>query len=250
MQTSKRIYVGLLGLSLLLAVLMACLGWYLVSNRHLIVNQILLIAILVFAIGVAAVFSIGIVALIIMIKKSKSMPSLDHLIQLVNEVLFPLTIITGKIFGIKKERILRSFIEVNNHVVGLKKLFIKKNQIMILLPHCLQNSQCRHKITIDINNCRSCGQCKIGELKKFAQENHATLKIATGGTMARKFIMEDKPHGIIAVACERDLSSGIQDNGMIPVLGVLNCFTKGPCIDTDVDLEMVEQAFQLMCKGG
>jgi hypothetical protein len=161
-----------------------------------------------------------------------------------------LTLFTGKLFGIKKEKILLSFIAVNNHVVGLKNLFIKKSQIMILLPHCLQNSQCQHKITMDINNCRDCGKCKIGELKKFAQENQAILKVATGGTMARQYITDAKPGGIIAVACERDLSSGIQDSGMVPVLGVLNRFTKGPCIDTDVDVETIEEAFLLMCKGG
>jgi len=251
MHTSKRIYIGLLGLSLLFTLFIIALGYFLVSNRHIIVNQVLLIVILAFVAGMALICSVGIIALVIMIKRSKRIPFLDHLIKFVNEVLFPLTLVTGKILGIKKDKILRSFIEVNNHIVGLGTMLVESNQIMILLPHCLQNSECKHKITIDISNCKVCGKCKIGALKEFADKHNAILKVATGGTMARKYILEENPQAIVAVACERDLSSGIQDSAMIPVLGVLNRFTKGPCEDTDVDLDAVEKAFQLiLCKGG
>jgi hypothetical protein len=47
---------------------------------------------------------------------------------------------------------------------------------------------------------------------------------------------------IIGVACERDLTSGIQDSYPIPVFGILNHRPFGPCFDTDVDMKMVETA--------
>jgi len=46
---------------------------------------------------------------------------------------------------------------------------------------------------------------------------------------------------IVAVACERDLTSGIQDTYPIPVFGIFNRRPFGPCYDTDVDLELVEK---------
>ena len=49
-----------------------------------------------------------------------------------------------------------------------------------------------------------------------------------------------KPEIIIGVACERDLTSGIQDSYPIPVFGILNKRPFGPCYDTDVDLDLVE----------
>ena len=52
---------------------------------------------------------------------------------------------------------------------------------MILLPYCLQNSECKFKITIDINNCRNCGKCKIGALKELAEQYRVKLRVATGG---------------------------------------------------------------------
>lgn len=244
----KRLYVGLLGGSMLVAIALGVMIWYLISNRQLIINQVLLSIILGVLGALVLILSIGILALVIMIARSKNIPSLEHVSQLANEILFPLTLITGKVLGFKKENILRSFIEVNNYLVNVKKPFIPKNQIMILIPHCLQNSECQHKITVDVSNCKGCGKCKVGELKKFAEENGASIKVATGGTLARKYIKDLKPRGIIAVACERDLSSGIQDSGLIPVIGVLNCRPNGPCVDTDVSVEEVKKAFSTMSK--
>ena len=66
--------------------------------------------------------------------------------------------------------------------------------------------------------------------------------MATGGTLARRIVVERRPRLIIAVACERDLSSGIQDSYPLPVFGIINHRPHGPCYDTQVDLEKVEQA--------
>ena len=52
---------------------------------------------------------------------------------------------------------------------------------------------------------------------------------------------DKKPNIIIGVACERDLTSGIQDSYPIPVFGIFNNRPNGPCYDTDVDLELVEK---------
>jgi uncharacterized protein len=71
------------------------------------------------------------------------------------------------------------------------------------------------------------------------------LAVATGGTLARRIIVERRPKIIIAVACERDLSSGIQDSYPMPVFGITNHRPYGPCYDTDVDLERVEEALKI-----
>ena len=250
METKKRVYVGLLVGSLLLASLLAAASWYLVHNRDIILGRILLISIISILGSIFIVLGIGIIAIVIMIIRSKSIPSLESVTRIANDILFPITIITGRLAGISKDKILRSYIEVNNNLVKSKKLLLAGNQIMILLPHCLQDSECPHKITMDINNCKHCGKCCICELIDLSEKYHAVLKVATGGTLARKFIEECKPGGVVAVACERDLSAGIQDAGYLPVIGVLNCRPNGPCINTNVELDKVEQALMTICKGG
>ena len=50
----------------------------------------------------------------------------------------------------------------------------------------------------------------------------------------------------MAVACERDLTSGIQDSYPIPVIGVLNERPFGPCRNTRVDLAAVGERHRLL----
>ena len=58
-------------------------------------------------------------------------------------------------------------------------------------------------------------------------------------------MVQRKPRCIIAVACERDLTSGIQDSYPLPVFGILNERPNGPCLDTLVPLDRLEEAIRL-----
>ncbi len=250
MDTKKRLYVGLLASSLLIIFLLLVLIWYLITKRNLLINHIIIIVLAAVALVIFIMLGTGLTALVIMILRSRTIPSLESLAQRVHEMLFPLALLIGGLVGINKEKILRSYIAVNNYLVSSRRLWLRGEQVMILLPHCLQNSECPHKITVDVKNCKACGKCSIGDLKKLAENYNASLKVATGGTLARKYISERKPLAVIAVACERDLSLGIQDMTVLPVIGVLNCRPHGPCIDTSVNIEEVEKALQSICKGG
>jgi uncharacterized protein len=249
-ETKKRVYIGLLVGSMFLVALLAAASWFLFQNRDFILGRVLLILIVSALGAVFILMATGVMAIVIMLIRSKSIPSLESFTHIANEILFPITLITGRIAGISKEKILRSYIEVNNNLVKSKKLRLEGRQVLILLPHCLQDSECPHKITMDINNCKQCGKCCIADLIQLGEQYHAHIKVATGGTLARKFIEESRPRGVVAVACERDLSMGIQDASALPVIGVLNCRPNGPCINTNVEIDKVEQAIKTICKGG
>jgi hypothetical protein len=249
MVAKKRIYIGLLAASLLFEMALVFMLWYVIVNRDIIISQIMLI-IVAAALGITfLILGLGILAIVIMIIRSRSMPSLEKLTLWVNEMLFPIALIIGRTLGMDKEKILKSFISVNNYITASKKIR-PGEKILMLLPHCLQNSDCPFKITIDINNCKNCGKCRIGQLKEMADKYNAVLKVATGGTLARKWIEEVRPRAVVAVACERDLAAGIQDTGGLPVLGVLNSRPYGPCINTDVCLDQVDQALRTLVQGG
>lgn len=250
MEAKKRIYIGLLFVSLIIIVLTGISVVYIFNNRGLLLSKILLVSLAVIAILIIIILGTGILALIIMIIRSRTSPSMENIMRVANDVLFPFTLLIGKLLGIKKEKILRSYIEVNNNLVKSKKIILNGKQVLILLPHCLQNSECPHKITMDVSNCKRCGKCTIGDLVKIAEKFGANLKVATGGTLARKFIKEIRPKAVIAVACERDLSSGIHDMVGIPVIGVLNSRPNGPCFNTTVDIDRVEEVLIKICEGG
>lgn len=142
----------------------------------------------------------------------------------------------------KNSKISIKFIEWNNKRVFkyAKKKMVKSSEVAILLPHCIQLYNCPHKITSDIENCKNCGMCKIGDILKLHEKYKIKVKVATGGTLARLFIKEERPKLVFAVACERDLVSGIFDAFPMPVFGIFNKIVGGPCINTDVAVEEIE----------
>lgn len=154
----------------------------------------------------------------------------------------PLTIIARKLFHISKEDFQRSFIEVNNHLVRVKRFGLTPRRLLLLLPQCLQRSDCKIRIAGDILNCQQCGNCQIKEIINICKHYGLRACVATGGTLARKIIVEQKPQAVIAVACERELVDGIQDCYPLPVFGILNQRPHGPCMDTRAALERVEKA--------
>lgn len=157
-------------------------------------------------------------------------------------ILFPIITFIAKLMGISKNEIRKIYIKLNNKYIYSNKYNLKKEDILILIPHCVQKNSCKLKVTTNIENCKQCGLCNIGDLVKLKEKTNVDIFVATGGTLARKIIMENKPKAVIAVACERDLTSGVQDINKIPVLGVFNRRPNGPCVDTSIDIKEVEKA--------
>lgn len=161
-------------------------------------------------------------------------------------LLFPFAVRMARLFGVDQRRIERSFISVSNALVFHGGLKVRPSELLLLAPHCLQRASCLHKITFDPANCRRCGECNIGELVQLAEEQGFHFLVATGGTLARQFVKKVRPKAVLAIACERDLMSGIQDIYPIPGVGVLNQRPNGPCFNTRVDMEAVKQVVEKM----
>jgi len=151
-------------------------------------------------------------------------------------------------FGISKEKIQESFINVMNSLFLYRLKDKKPSNVLLLLPHCLQNHECPRKITWSIDNCVSCGKCSVGDLKKISQELDIDIFVATGGTVARRVVKDTRPDCILAVACPRDLSSGMIDTYPVPVYGILNERPFGPCFDTTISVQNVREILTLITK--
>lgn len=156
--------------------------------------------------------------------------------------IFPIISNIGKFVGISKDEIRKIFIKINNAYIYSNKYNFNSEDLVILIPHCIQNHNCKLKVTNDIENCKKCGTCKINELLELKEKYNIKIFIATGGTLARKIIIDNRPKAVIAVACERDLTSGVRDVKGIPVLGVFNYRPNGPCVDTNINIKEVEEA--------
>lgn len=125
---------------------------------------------------------------------------------------------------------------MNNIILESSNKTYLPQDILVIVPHCLQNDKCVHKITNGNDNCKKCGACDIGEIINITKKSNINLEIVTGGTAARNVIKTHNPKLIISVACERDLLGGIMDVGWIPVLGLVNERPNGPCFNTKINI--------------
>lgn len=246
----KKLFILVSAGGLTLLGVFIAIAWYLIAPRlHEFHNELpglvglaALLAFVVIAIG------LGLIALSAVIGRRVLFS--QRITATVVRILFPLVLMLARIIGIDKDRVKRSFIAVNNALVAAGRDTIGSGRILLLLPHCLQASSCPHRIAGGfIENCQGCGRCVIASLMELASESGLALAVATGGTLARRVIGEVDPVGIIAVACETDLTSGITDSYPLPVYGILNERPHGPCRDTTVDLELVRRAIEFFAEG-
>lgn len=164
------------------------------------------------------------------------------------KILLPLIMMLANLFNIKKSIIRKFYVDFNNIAVKTMEKKHKKEEVIVLLPHCLQNADCSFKITNDISNCRNCGKCTIADILRITKEKGVQCFVVTGGTAARNIVKNLKPKMILSVACERDLTSGIIDVGKIPVIGIVNERPNGPCYNTCVDVNILKEKLDSIIK--
>lgn len=161
----------------------------------------------------------------------------------------PVTIMASGLFKIPKIKVEQVFIDLNNKMVrGLsqRKSGFKPEKIILLMPHCIQFDDCKIKVTRDVDNCVECGKCEIAELLTVSRKYGLKFFVLTGGTVARRKLKEFRPDAVVAVACERDLTSGVQDAYPLPVLAIVNKRPLGYCLSTGVDMTEVKNAIEAL----
>jgi hypothetical protein len=130
----------------------------------------------------------------------------------------------GRLAGKSRDQITHSYIQVHNSWIRLLAAKPDAGKMLILLPRCL------HKPLLD-------------QVRRFSITRQIPMYIVNGGEMARRIIEEKAPDAVIGVACERDLLAGIRDlRPGIQLIGIPNLRPEGPCRDTLIDFNELEQA--------
>ena len=98
-------------------------------------------------------------------------------------------------------------------------------------------------------DCERCGECTIKDLCEIGIKLDIKLALAKGGTEARRVLEEIKPKAVVAVACERDLISGIIDSYPLSVFGIVNERPFGYCKDTCINLNDIKEGIRIFLRG-
>ncbi len=144
--------------------------------------------------------------------------------------LLPKSVWLGRRFGISRDRVSNSFIKVHNAVLKTYARRLNAERLLILLPRCLE---------------RTARSLVVDRIERLA----AKMVTASGGEEARKAIQENRPSLILAIACERDLISGLKDVAdRIPVLAIPNRRPQGPCKNTQLPIEELDAALTFIAE--
>jgi hypothetical protein len=240
-RTGKMMLVAILGLTAVLLVLILALFYIVPYYGFSRIDSRLpwIMGILMGALGGFVLLSLSL--LIIVTLLGHDVPFSHKLRSIAVKFLLPVLVIVGKLVGFRKEEVQHAFVAVNNELVMAQcRNGHPPRSVLLLMPHCIQDKDCPVKVTHRVENCKRCGKCSIKDLLELASKYGVDLAVATGGTIARRIVIEKRPDLIIAVACERDLTSGIQDTTPLPVYGIFNQRPFGPCLNTNVPIDHVE----------
>jgi uncharacterized protein len=125
-------------------------------------------------------------------------------------------------FG-RRDWVENASVKVYNALALLRGRKVGTGELLLLIPRCLS------KDTLD---------GVLGIAGKYG----VPVFVATRGQLARRVIRERRPRAVVAVACERDMVSGLHDvAGKIPVLGLTMTLPAGPCKDARLNLGQLEE---------
>ena len=142
--------------------------------------------------------------------------------------LLPLMRFTSRVtdrFGMR-DRVENAAVKVYNAFALRRVAKVNTGELLLLIPRCLSRS------TLD-------------DVLGLAGQYGVPVFVATRGQLARRVIRERRPRAVVAVACERDMVSGLHDvAAKVPVLGLTMTLPAGPCKDAALDLPTLEKYLQ------
>jgi uncharacterized protein len=117
-----------------------------------------------------------------------------------------------------RDRVGNSLLRVYNGLAAARaRPGVRPDDLLVLLPRCLGKEAMQAAMSVS---------ARYG----------VPLFVASRGRYAREMIARRRHRAVVAVACERDLVSGIHDvAGRLPVLGTTLALPDGPCKNTVFD---------------
>ena len=219
--------VAALGTLLLVAGLTG-LGWLLAPRMERIWEELPAVAI-AFTVGLGIVAFGWLLALAVVIRTKRNwLPP-----KLAEAGLFPWVMprveAIGRRVGVSRDRLGNAMLRVYNGLAAARgRGAIAADDLLILLPRCLSRDAMREAMAVST---------RYG----------VPIFVAARGRYARQMIALRKPRAVVAVACERDLVSGVHDvAARLPVLGTTLTLPDGPCRNTELavgDLELRVRQF-------
>ncbi len=128
---------------------------------------------------------------------------------------------------------------------------LNRNDIAVILPHCLISSKCPAKFSkSDGVLCSKCDLCGCGKIRKAAENKGYQFYISPSVGFTKRLTRRKNLKGIIGVACDYEIEKGLHsenlNNSGVRLNGT-RVKTQGlrlhvyDCVDNHVDWEKIEE---------
>jgi uncharacterized protein len=216
-----RLFFGYAGLALVVAFGLAAAALFLLQPRlaaiHALVPRVLWALFVVGGALAAAWF--GVLAVSYYAEKTllpERLLERGPFLRLMN-----VTSLVSRAFG-RRDWVEHAAIDVYNTLAERRGRRVGKGELLVLIPRCLSKGA-------------------LDGVLAIAGRHDVPVFVATRGQLARRVIRERRPRAVVAVACERDMMTGLRDvAGKLPVLGLTMRLPNGPCRDAELDLERLD----------
>jgi len=139
-------------------------------------------------------------------------------------------------------RWLRSFCAWNNQRVSRIFTAKKAQRAVILLPHCIQSTDCGAPVVENLLSCFRCGKCVVGSAAQAVLKHNWDLRLSPRSRAAYSEARKSHPDLIIAVACPDRLAKGLIRLPEMPSYAIPLELPHGMCIDTTFDFQRLARA--------
>ena len=133
-----------------------------------------------------------------------------------------------------------TYIEAGNVLDQSAYEYVKKEDRIVLIPHCLRNAEkCIALIDDEGYHCEKCGACIIAEITQAAEDRGIKWYMVGGGSHAINIVKNARPRAVFGIACYDDAKLGVEKVGEygIPTQAVL--LSKAGCVNTEVEIDKV-----------
>lgn len=132
----------------------------------------------------------------------------------------------------REEAWILSFCAWNNLKVREHFLVHRARKALVLLPHCIQASNCKAGIIEDLGSCFSCGRCPAGDVLSNVLSGRWDCRVTNRSHKAYREAREFEPELLVAVTCPDRLLKGLTRLPEVPSYVIPLQLPHGMCVDT------------------
>ncbi|MFZ9834899.1 MAG: DUF116 domain-containing protein [Holophagaceae bacterium] len=145
-----------------------------------------------------------------------------------------------------EETFLMSFFKWNNEKVSRSFVNTKSRKTLLLLPHCIQWSNCTAPILEEMSSCYNCGSCHIETLVEDSVQEQWNVRITNRSYKAYIEAKKSNPDLIVAVSCTDRLLKGVRKLSSYPSFLIPLELPFGMCVDATFNYNHLSSAMSLL----